>query len=481
MRKINRRKFLAGSAAIGAGILVAPYSRVLGANDDIRVAVIGFRSKGAGHVRSFSRMDGVRLVALCDADQNVIDREVKKIEKDGGKVKTTQDMRRIFDDKEIDAIVTATPNHWHALCTVWACQAGKDVYVEKPVSHDIWEGRKAVEAARKYNRIVQAGTQNRSDTALAEAVEWIQAGNLGKVLRARGFCYKHRGSIGKTSGPQPPPDGVDYDLWCGPAPKKPLRRRRLHYDWHWFWHTGNADIGNQGIHQMDICRWFLGEPALAPRVMGYGGRFGYDDDAETPNTEVVFLDYERAPLIFEVRGLPRSKDERGMDHYKNIRIGEVIDCEGGYFAGGWVYDNDGKRIRQFTRSGGGSHARNFIKAVRSRKLEDNPADILEGHLSSALCHMGNVSYRLGKEVPQGQAEETFRSDKVAQEIWDRFQQHVTANETDPAKWQPTVGPWLTMDTKTERFAGPFADRANVLAKGTEDGKYRPPFVVPEQV
>ena len=347
--------------------LVSPFSRVRGANDDIRVAVVGLRSQGSNHINWFRKIPGVRVVAICDADRSILDREVKKIRDRNGKVDGYVDYRKLLEDKNIDAIVTATPNHWHALVTVWACQEGKDVYVEKPVSHSIWEGRKMVEAARRYNRIVQSGTQRRSDEGLREAIEYIRQGNLGNIVIVWGIVYARRGSIGKVNGPQPIPKSVDYNLWCGPAPMAPLMRRNLHYDWHWVWPTGDGDFGNNGIHFIDICRWFLNKNVLAPRVMSIGGRFGYIDDGETPNTQIVLLDYKPAPIIFEVRGLPRAKGDSAMDTYRGIRAGVVVQCEDGYFAGGWVYDNDGKKIKQFKRTGGSGHHANFIKAVRSRK------------------------------------------------------------------------------------------------------------------
>ena len=489
MRHVTRRRFLKTAAAAGvAGVLsAASYSRVLGAGDAIRVGIVGFRGQGGSHLKThlsdeFKNM-GVRVTALCDADKDVLDDGVATCEKKGAKVTPYVDVRKLLEDKNVDAVVTATPNHWHSLISIWACQAGKDVYVEKPMSHDIFEGRKVIEAAAKYNRIVYVGTQNRSDEGLREAYEWIRAGNLGKIVRARGFCYKPRDSIGKTTGPQPLPESVDYDLWCGPAPKTPLRRKRLHYDWHWFWATGNADIGNQGIHEMDKCRWGIGAKVVK-RAMGFGGRFGYDDDAETPNTEVVFLETDTVPIIFEVRGLPMRKataDEKRppMDAYKGVRIGEIIECEGGYYDGGWAYDAEGKKIKQFPRDRGAKHRANFITCLRSRKAEDNPAPPIDGHRSAMCFHTGNLSYRVGKETDRNETAEMFKTDKVAQECWERFQEHVVAN--DESDWKPTVGPWLEFDPEKEVFTGAFADKANVLRKGTADGKYREPFVVPDEV
>lgn len=257
----------------------------------------------------------------------------------------------------------------------------------------------------------------------------------------------------------------------------PLMRRNLHYDWHWVWPTGDGDFGNNGIHFIDICRWFLNKNVLAPRVMSIGGRFGYIDDGETPNTQIVLLDYKPAPIIFEVRGLPRARGDSVMDTYRGIRAGVVVQCEDGYFAGGWAYDNDGKKIKQFKRTGGSGHHANFIKAVRSRKVSDLNADILEGHLSSALCHMGNVSYRLGKETSRDEVMEIIKGNKEMVDSFERLQEHLLVNGVDIKETPRILGPWLKMDTVNERFVGQFSEQANELVKR----KYRKPFVVPEQV
>ncbi|HEX2973946.1 MAG TPA: Gfo/Idh/MocA family oxidoreductase [Tepidisphaeraceae bacterium] len=476
----TRRQFVAGTVATGLSLWTSTRLRAAGANDDIRVAVVGINGRGGDHINAFSKIPGVRVVALCDADQAVLDRRTAELDKKGIKATGYLDIRQLLDSKEVDAIAIASPNHWHSLMTVWGCQAGKDVYCEKPVSHTIFEGRQCVNAAAKYNRIVMAGTQRRSDLGYHEAWDYIKKGNLGKILCARGFCYKPRPSIGKTVGPQPIPKTVNYDLWCGPAPMDPLRRKNLHYDWHWVWPTGNGDIGNQGIHEMDLCRWALGEPALAPRVYSFGGRFVVDDDATTPNTQVAVFDYPTAPLIFEVRGLPRKANEQGyvMDNYRGVRIGVVIQCENGYFAGGetggWIYDNNNQRIRQFKQNGPEKHQANFIKAVRSRKQSDITAPIVEGHLSSALCHMANVSYRLGKTTPADQIAEQVKSNKQALDSLDRMKDHLAKNGMDLDRLAPNLGPVLTMNPQTEQFTGPLADQANKLA--TRD--YRKPYEVP---
>jgi predicted dehydrogenase len=501
MSRLTRREFITHSVAVGAGLaMAAPASRALGANDDIRLAVVGVGGQGGGHLRLFSRIEGVRVVAICDADQAHLDGQAASFEKEHGvKLKTYKNVRELLDDKEIDVITSATPNHWHALVTIWACQAGKDVYIEKPVSHEIWEGRKMVEAARKYNRIVQAGTQKRSSAAHKAAFEWIRQGNIGAIKWVRGFCYKGRGPgtsgiVHGTNGPIPVPASVDYNLWCGPADMLPLCRDQLHYVWHWVWNTGNGDIGNQGPHEMDIARWALGDPGLPTRCFSIGGRFGVSevgDTGETANTQIAFFDYKPAPLIFEVRGLPRKKGLKpdDMDNYRRsgVGIGDCVQCEGGYFpcgdGGGWIFDNDGKRTsKSFTGSdyagiGGEGHHENFIKAVRSRKRSDLHADIEVGHLSAALCHMANTSYRLGKKATVAEIRAAIGDNAEMMDSFDRMLEHLAANEVDLEKEPMTLGPVLTMDPQSERYVGENGDLANMFVKRN----YREPFLVPEQV
>jgi len=488
MNTLSRRSFLKTSLLTTAGLSLPSrlWAQVPGANGDIRVAVVGFGGRGGSHIGEFSKMQGVRVVALCDADKRILEAGAKRFADKGTPVKTYQDFRALLEDKEVDVISSATPNHWHSLNVVWACQAGKDVYIEKPVSHNVWEGRKAFEASRKYNRIVQAGTQSRSSGSLREALEWVRAGNLGKIKIARGLCYKRRVSIGKVDGPTPIPDYIDYNLWCGPAAKLPLMRKRLHYDWHWVWNTGNGDIGNQGIHQMDICRWALGKDALSPRIVSVGGRLGYVDDGETPNTQFAIHDYGDVLLIFEVRGLPSrpiGPDERDaegkkpketMDVYRGQSVGHIVECEGGYLAGTTAYDNQGKVIQSFKEKGE-DHFDNFIKAVRSRKREDQNADILEGHLSSALCHTGNISHRLGKQASPDVIWEELKSNKAALETLARFEEHLRQNKVDLRVTKATMGVFLQMDSKTERFIG------NAQADELLTRNYRAPFIVPDKV
>jgi predicted dehydrogenase len=490
MSKLSRRDFMKSSVAVGAGLALAgPASRVLGANDDIRIATVGVGGQGSYHTRIFSKIPGVRYVAVCDADQNHVDDRVKFFADQDIKVDGYTDVRRLLDRKDIDAITSATPNHWHALVTVWACQAGKDVYIEKPASHEIWEGRKMVEAARKYDRIVQIGTQKRSSEAHPAAFEWINEGHIGKIKWVRGFCYKRRGPgsngiVHGTNGPNPVPASVDYNMWCGPADMMPLHRTALHYVWHWMWNTGNGDIGNQGPHEMDIARWALGDPGLPRHCFSIGGRFGCgetDDIGQTANTQIAFFDYEPAPLIFEVRGLPRKKDDKAMDHYRGTRIGDCVQCEGGYFpcddGGGWVYDSNGKKIKQFTGRGGAGHHENFINAVRSHDRSMLNADIEVGHLSASLCHMANISYRLGKKATPDEIKQAIGDNAEMMDSFNRMLEHLAANEVDLAKEPIAIGPMLTMDAEKEQFVGDHSDMANMFLKRN----YREPFVVPDKV
>jgi predicted dehydrogenase len=470
---ISRRQFLGTSAAATAAVWSASWSKSVFAQDtaDIRIAVVGFNSQGHGHIEASHR----NIVALCDVDERVLDKTAKEMaDKYGRKVEKFTDFRRLLERKDIDAVSVATPNHIHAWVTVLAAQAGKDVYVEKPASHDIWEGRQMVAAARKHNHVIQCGTQSRSSPSLKEAVEWVQGGGLGKILYAIGTCYKPRQSIGKIERPLEIPKHIHYDLWCGPAEKKDLYRPKLHYDWHWDWNTGNGDMGNQGIHQMDIARWFLGEPALAPRVISIGGRLGYDDAGNTPNTQVVFLDYEKAPLIFETRGLPSSKagQERwgdSMDVYRGSDVGVVVQCEKGHvlvpnYTSVEAYDRQGQRVKHWSTDHDAlkTHQDNWLAAIAARDPSRLNAEIPEAHLSSSLCHMGGISHQLGKPARMGEIMEHVAANDLLANAVDRMAGHLRANgvEIDSGDGVVTMGPWLGLDPATEKFID--SDAANHL-------------------
>ena len=478
----TRRSFLKSSIAAGTALSLPAslYSAAEGANDDIRIGIVGFNGRGQDHIGNYLNCKGARIVALCDVDSAVLDKGVAQLATKGHQATPYADVRKMLESKEIDVISIATPNHWHALSAIWAIQAGKDVYVEKPVSHNVWEGRQLVKAAAVHQRIVQMGVQSRSGAGIAQALEWVKNEPLGKLQYARALCYKRRPSIGMVNGPQAAPATVDYDLWCGPAAKLPLTRSRLHYDWHWVWNTGNGDLGNQGIHQMDIARRFLGEEALSPGVFAIGGRLGYLDDAETPNSLIVFHDYKKAPLIFEVRGLPSASDAKGMDKYRGASVGVIVQYENGHilcpdYDNAIAFDANGKELKKFSPPSSGSHYANFLQAVRSRKTADLHGKILDGHISSALCHTGNIAYRLGKKAPPEEIAEKIKDHKDAKDSFDRLTTHLAANKIDLTTEQLTFGTHLQFDPNTEKFIGnPDADR--LLTR-----EYRGSFVVPEKV
>lgn len=476
MSRISRRSFVAGSVAAGAAMAL-PFSRVLGANEQIRVAVIGLRGRGGSHLGGFRN----HVVAVCDCDEDVLNSKAGQFEKTvNRKVERFIDYRKLLERDDIDCIAIATPNHTHAVMTIEAAQAGKDVYTEKPVSHNVWEGRQMVHASDKYDSIIQCGTQSRSSPSLHEAVKFVRDGKLGKIQYAIGTCYKPRKSIGKLDKPLTIPAAVDYDLWCGPADKVDLYRPQLHYDWHWDYNTGAGDMGNQGIHQMDIARWFLGEEKIAPRTVSIGGRVGYDDGGDTANTQVVYHAYEQAPLIFETRGLPKSKEAQkswggSMDKYRGSQIGVIVQCENGYvvipnYVSATAFDNDGNKLQSW--NGGGDHFENFLKAVRSRKRSDLNADIVEGHISSALCHTGNISHFVGEKASHDEIASSVRGDELLADSYDRMAKHLRANEVDIDSSTLTLGPWLEFDVDKEVVTNNSDANQHVKREG------RKPFTVP---
>jgi predicted dehydrogenase len=468
---ITRRDFLkssasgAGLAALSSVSFIAHPERVFGANDRVRVAVVGLHGQGWAHVEEYSKLKNVEVVALCDVDENVTNQRLRERAKKGlPKPQTHVDLRKLLDDTSIDAISIATPNHWHSLQAIWGCQAGKDVYVEKPLSHNWWEGRQLVRAAEKYKRIVQHGTNSRSGLAIREGIQKMREGLIGEVYMARGLCFKWRKSIGKA--PQEPvPPGVNYDLWTGPAPLKPFTQNRFHYNWHWIWDTGNGDFGNQGIHELDVARWGL-DVKYPNKVSALGGHVMFDDDQETPNTlnvtyEFNLPDGKRKMMVFEVRHWISNHEALIGD--PSFGGGEVPVALGNgaaqapakrrgpentigntfYGSKGYMAMNGYDAYRTWLgedQEPGPSAARegnnwaNFIDCVRSRKKEDLNAPVEEGHISCTLLHLGNVAYRLGRT--------------------------------------------LNFDPATEQVIGD-EEAARLLRDG--DRRYREPYVVPEEV
>lgn len=486
----NRRRFLedsllaAASAAAAAAIsrakpLMANEASVsTSPNEKLRGVVIGCNGRGDEHIHQLLHRKDVELAYICDVDTTVGNRRCDEIAKarHGHRPKYARDLRTVFDDKTVDFVTIATPNHWHSLAAIWAMQAGKDVYVEKPVSHNISEGRRDVQTAERHKRVCQAGTQSRSSPGLKQAVAYMRAGKLGDVKLARGLCYKSRGSIGPKGDYQPPKE-VDYNLWSGPAPIiLPVTRKRFHYDWHWQWPYGDGDMGNQGVHQMDIARWGLAADTIADRVLSYGGRFGYEDAGETPNTQVSILEFgPDKTLVFEVRGLKTGP-------LLGAKVGVIFYGSEGYivvpsYTSASLFDPKGKLVKTFWEDvSEGAHFFNFLDAVRSRKPEDLNAPILEGHLSAALCHQGNISYRLGAPHSEGEALEKLTSLKTnehAKETLDRVVSHLSDNHVRlEGKTEFRLGPQLRCNPKDETFID--SPQANAML--TRD--YRAPFVVP---
>ncbi|MBI3682036.1 MAG: Gfo/Idh/MocA family oxidoreductase [Acidobacteria bacterium] len=411
---------------ISAAALSTQTSRILGANDRINIAVIGIGGRGTSHLNQYTKIEDCHVAAVCDVNQAAQERAVALVERvRGHKPKVYTDMRQLFEDKDVNAVSIATPNHWHALSTIWACKAGKDVYIEKPVCHNVYEGRQMIAAARKYNRMVQAGTQSRSTAHKIEAMKLLEDGAIGKIYMAKGLCYKRRPSIGRKPD-QPTPAGIDWSLFLGPAPMRPFNENRFKYNWHWFWDTGNGDIGNQGVHEMDVALWGLGKTVFPKSVVATGGKFVYDDDQETPNTQLASFSYGDAELVFEVRGLV-SPEEGPLGHRGGNVVGNIFYGSDGYLAvdgsGYWLYKGEKRELAREGKSersdGTMAHMENFLKAVKSRRREDLHAEVALNVIASDYCHLANISYRVGRRLQWDAARERFRNDAEADALLTR--------------------------------------------------------------
>lgn len=423
----NRRRFIktASTAAVTFGMLAGTTRRGGSANETINAAVVGVNGRGGDHIKGFIGLEriNVNLAAICDVDEKVLSERKSKIKEDTEiDVKTYTDIQELLKNDEIDVVSIATPNHWHSLMGIWACQAGKDVYIEKPCSHNVFEGRQLVNAARKYNRIVQHGTQIRSSVAIREAIQMLNDGIIGEVYYAKGTCYKRRNTIGHAD-PTAVPEGVHYNDWIGPAPDREFTENRFHYKWHWHWDYGNGDIGNQGVHQMDVARWGLGV-TTPDSVTSMGGHFMFDDDQETPNTLVSTLKYEQENkmICFEVRHWI-TNDELNAGGRGGGNVGNLFFGSKGYmmmpsYTEYRVFLGDRRELGP-SRNEGGNHFENFINAVRSRKREDLHADIEEGHYSAALCHYANTAYRVNEVLHIDRKTELCKNNDLANELLTR--------------------------------------------------------------
>ncbi len=415
MTPIDRRTFLgaAGVLAATGGLARAKDS----ATDRVRVGVVGVRGRGNEVAQLFAKNKGAEVVALCDIDDANFAKPLKAIEGITGKApRTEKDFRRLLDDKNIDVIVNATPDHWHALIAVMACQAGKDVYTEKPASHNVVEGRRMVEAARKYNRVVQVGTQRRSMDHVKEAVEYLRSGGIGDVGMARAWIHQQRKPIGHGK-PGPVPDGVDYAMWLGPAVEQPFYANRFHYNWHWFWNTGTGELGNNGIHGLDVARWGLGVDAPLAIVSG-GGKYVFDDDQQVPDTQIVTYEFPNACLVWEHRMWSKHGTEgRGFGIAFYGDKGTLLVDEKSWN----VEDPDGgkpeKPVGGKATNGVESHVQNFLDCVASRQKPN--ADIEIGHLSTRLCHLGNIAFRTGRKLTFDASREAFKDAPEADKLLSR--------------------------------------------------------------
>ncbi len=436
----KRREFIRKSAIGTAGIVIGgmgfsskTYGSIIGSNERVNIAVIGIRGQGGGHINNWCTLKdnrNVRLKTICDVDEQYFEEKARTVfEKTGEKVVTQWDMRKVFDDKEIDAVSFATPNHWHALGTIWACQAGKHVYVEKPASHNVFEGRKMVEAARKYNVRVQTGFQNRSIKNVMEAMRFLHEGGIGDVFMAKGLCYKPRDSFGIAPNTDPPAL-LHYDMWLGPAPSRPYNEKRVHYNWHWFWDTGNGDTGNQGPHQFDVARWGLNKNEHPVSIFSMGGIFGIDPsdcEQETPNTQTSLFSYKDGKILeFETRGRYTHQESSLGISIGNMFYGTdgYLELDGGTwkafrkrekepFAGSLMGEPKAPDNAYLAAPGGTEHYANFIDAIRSGKDEDLHCQIREGFLSSSLPQLANISYRLGRKLTFDGDKEKFVNDSEA--------------------------------------------------------------------
>ncbi|MGV8137407.1 MAG: Gfo/Idh/MocA family protein [Mangrovibacterium sp.] len=421
----SRRSFLRNAAAGAVVAAVAPAvlkaeitkptiipAGAKGANDRIRVAVLGVNGRGKSHISEImdlAEKANVEVAALCDPDMDILKERAGEFkEKYGKNIAIEQDFRRTYEDKSIDAVSLASPNHWHALQTIWACQAGKDVYVEKPATHNICEGKKMIEAAYKYNRIVQHGVQLRSSVAIREAVKHLEEGLIGRVYMSRGLVYRWRPDIG-NKGISKVPAGLDYDLWCGPAPMVPFTRNLVHYNWHWHWNYGNGDVGNQGIHETDLCMWGLGVDHLPERITSMGGKFLWDDCKEVPEIQTSIYHYpkEKKMIQFEVRNWCTNLED-------GAGVGNIFYGDQGYMVikGYGTYETylGEKREKGPSRSEDGElalHFQNWFDAIRARDMSIQNGPVQTGHLASSLAHLGNISYRLERQLEFDPVAERF--------------------------------------------------------------------------
>lgn len=483
MRSMNRRSVLKAGLAAGVS-LAAPFSRAYGANERVRLGVIGLGGRGGEDAKAFSAISGgaVEISAATDPDNDRVGEFVKKYPS----AKPYGDLRKLLEDKSVDAVVVTTCNHWHCLASIWAMQAGKHVYVEKPLSHSQWEGAQVVKASRKYDKIVQLGTQQRSDPMQADIKEYLHKDKaLGKIEFIEVVRYGVRESIGKRNTPLPIPAEINYDLWLGPAQDLPLFREKFHYDWHWDWNTGSGEMGNWGVHVLDDARnnGLLDKPKMPKRVMAGGGRFAWNDAGETPNVHFVYYDTGSIPVLLGLSNLPASpNDKKKSLDFRGATSGYIVHCEGGYFHGqrgrGAAYDKDGKKIKDFAgkdKGEGNLHHQNFLEAVRKHDRSIQNAEIDLGNDSSGWCNLANIAYRAGGGFTREKAESMRKDYKPWNELLEQMQEHLHNYGVALDAKSVKLSTALTLDEKGEKFVGEGAAEANKYLKR----EYRKGYEVPE--
>jgi predicted dehydrogenase len=456
---------LAGVALAGTNVRAADEPAAADKAQKLRVAVVGTNGRGSSHVQAWTANRDAELVAVCDCDPAAYEKHGKRFEKLDRRPEYVKDIRALLDRKDIDVVSIATPNHWHALMAVWAMQAGKDVYLEKPCSHNVEEGRVITQWARKLGRICQMGVQSRSMSGTRKMMEFVKSGKLGSVKAAHAICFRPRESIGLVDTPAPLPPGLDFDLWAGPAPAVVPVRQRLHYDWHWNHVTGNGDLGNQNPHELDKCRWALGKQELPKRVVSLGGRLGYIDNGDVANSQVTIFEWDDAILVSDVRGLPvKTPVTFGLKAAKPLeKATAVIYGTDGFvvcpnYTSAAAFDYDGHELGTWSGGSDDQHYANFVKAVKSRRHEDLHLDIEDGHLSSALAHLGNVSWALGQSVPIDARPALAADDPHVRASLDSFLTYLKDNAVDVAKTSLSLGRELVIDPMTEKSTDAEANR-----------------------
>lgn len=484
MTKLNRRQFVGLGVAAGvASFFPAPAQIARGANERVRLGSISCGGRANELLGGFAGMKEVDIVALCDPDASRVDSTKKRFEN----AKTFADCRELLDDKDIDAVIVATCDHWHCLAAIWAMQAGKDVYVEKPLAHNVWEGRQTVAAARKYKRICQVGMQQRSDKMQDEIKKFLHEEKaIGEIIKARVNHYSPRNPIGKRATPLELPASLDKNLWLGPAEDEPIYRDKLQYDWHWVWNTGTGEMGNWGVHVLDDCRnnVLLDSTDYPKRVLAGGSRSGYNDAGESPNIHFAYFDTGSIPVVLGLSTLAMAGSRSAGDH-PGPNSGYIAYCEGGRLEGqrgsAKAFDADGKLIKEFKgNSGQLEHQRAFIDAVLTQDASGLKAEVAVGKATSEWCNLANIAFRCGKTMTAERAASVAKAAEGADDVWtavlESAQKTLRSNDVAMIDSEVVVSDMLSFDGEKGEFVGDGAELANSFTKR----KYRnDAFAVPE--